>query len=463
MEDSDVRFIEVSIDKSDTCLVSWMYDDFDHAFDVTDLKRAKYLVERLVSQATSTVFTPDSRPLMDLGVDYSAASIADLRVSYGRELWSKAEQHGLNRGMKTEIDRYHNTNTIMSAHRRACHIGKVDLERHSFLMMLPKNVLRDHYQTRAGCLLELGLATSHSLLMTDRNDFLVALHHMETNGILLDHDGGLELVYPNFNPHHGKTGRIKTHGGFNCMNLSHGPARSAIVSRFRSSNGEQMGSIYSFDYNAIDYRCIVSSVMDEEFHRLYVGAEDFHARTAQLLMSRSERIDPRHRKIAKAGTYVSIYGGSTDTLAKKLEVSEDVASKLCQKMDRLFAPVHKLRRKLYQEYVQTGRVTLPSGRNVYVEPRAHEGQVMGIYAQSFSSLVFERALVRVDRFLQDGKFRSKTLFPVHDELNLDVCPEEEEAVILGVKNAMEKDPVSGMVFAVKCKKGKTYDEATTER
>ena len=92
----------------------------------------------------------------------------------------------------------------------------------------------------------------------------------------------------------------------------------------------------------------------------------------------------------------------------------------------------------------------PGGRRIYVpeEDMDNEGKLIGLFAQSYSSHVFEQAFVRVHQRLRDAK--SCIIFSVHDELVIDCHPEEIELMDELVP-LLELDG-----YAVKKKVGDTY-------
>lgn len=360
---------------------------------------------------------------------------------------------------------------LLRIHRGAYRSARVDLRKHSLFSMVPPSSLH-----RAGSEFLHRMAGNLRLVPDvpeDRQDFLDALRDMERRGIGVDLARAREgiggehgdfcrgilssardgRVYTQFDPFIGRTGRIKTAGGFSCMNIPHGFPRSLIV----PSPGNVLVTV---DYNAIDYRCLVSACEDPKFTGLYRGYPDFHRRTASLMMGRGyDDVSPEHRKIVKEMTYVCVYGGSLETISRKLGVDPAVARKLVTKMERILEPVIRLRQQLYEGYTVSGNVVQPSGRKLGIEPGAHPGKVLGIFAQGYSSWIFERALVTVTETLRGT--RTFPVFPVHDELNIE-CPEDEVDQHAALVGWSMEEPATfpSANLKVKIRKGKTYAETT---
>jgi hypothetical protein len=306
-----------------------------------------------------------------------------------------------------------------------------------------------------------------------RLDFIRAVHEVELSGIRIDKEfvdtqltkrqetadakcfRSMLQFYKNgyvtafYNVAGTKTGRLRPEGGFGAMGVPHGPCRKAIISRFEG------GKIYSFDYNAIDYRSIVSSI-GGLFAENYRGHRDFHVRTAKFIF---EEVDEVRREAIKSISYTSIYGGSQETLASRTGLSIDMVKKVLGKLDPHIKPIHEFRERLWGLFQMSGQIDIP-GVGVYRkqdDETMHPGKLLALYAQGYSAYVFERAFVEVHRFLEAHGRGSCIIFPVHDELVLDIHPDDEAAGMAeSVRVIMEKALVDD--FVVNIKKGRSYGE-----
>jgi DNA polymerase I-like protein with 3'-5' exonuclease and polymerase domains len=90
---------------------------------------------------------------------------------------------------------------------------------------------------------------------------------------------------------------------------------------------------------------------------------------------------------------------------------------------------------------------------VYVSPDDHAGKILGLYAQTYSSYVFERAFESVHFFLRNTK--SCIIFPVHDELVIDMHPDDFELADK-IRDIMQSSAGGG--WKIKVRKGKSYSE-----
>lgn len=242
-----------------------------------------------------------------------------------------------------------------------------------------------------------------------------------------------------------KTGRMKVSSGLRVMSIPHGAPREAI----RSSSGR----IASIDFNAID----VVSVMwgcGVDLARLYDGCDDVHSRTAELAFDvRSGDVTPDMRRAAKAISLVRFYGGSAELAARSAGMSGMDA---IERFDRVVGScVYDFRDRLHRSAMAEMELRLPSGRRVPLEPTDTPGKVLGLYGQGMSSYAFERALDAALVALSGT--RSRALFPVHDELVIELL--DDESVLDGVASAMES-AVEGVRYPVKCSVGGSYEDVT---
>lgn len=355
------------------------------------------------------------------------------------------------------------------AHARALKTTKIELPT---MQAIPPELIREWVKTRAVVVQDL---FSRTLLTSapqgailsefeNRWPFIRALREMELNGIFVDQqfikqelkgsadqanksalrsmDGLCKGGYVTtlYNPMGGKTGRVRHEGGFNALAIPHGASRDAIISRFEG------GAIFGFDFNAIDYRCIVNSV-GGELAELYAGSNDFHERTASFIF---KTVTPASRKAIKFLSYIYIYGGSEDTLVEKTGWTLEQVKQVLELLDRKIAPIKEFRERLWMQAQENKFIVPPGGRKVYLSGDDSPGKVIGLYAQTYSSWVFERAVVSVQKLLRGMK--SKLIFTVHDELVIDAHPEEFEQMEM-IRQAMQ---VGGHV--VKLKKGRTYGQ-----
>lgn len=415
----------------------------------------------------------DVRRLMDTLI--STANYVDMKTILGGgegSLLSRVKEQLPGRSMTQGLIDIENQ---AAANLRAIKAAQVDVGTH-FDKTMSADFFNAYLKMRARNIYDLWQAYEHSREVEDwwrRLDFIKAVHDIELSGIRIDKDfvdsqlmkqqepatakalRSMQGLYKNgyvtalFNTAGTKTGRLRPEGGFGAMGVPHGPARNAIVSRFTG------GKIYSFDYNAIDYRSIVSAI-GGQFAALYADSRDFHTRTAKFIF---EDVDEVRRDAMKAISYTSIYGGSADTLVSRTGLSLDVIKKVLNMLEEPLRPIAEFRENLWGQWQIQGYIDIPGvGRyEKKDEEEMHPGKLLALFAQGYSAYVFERAFVQVHKFLREHARGSCIIFPVHDELVVDIHPVDEEAGLpMSIAVQMETGVADG--FVVNYKSGKSYGD-----
>lgn len=422
----------------------------------------------------------DSRDLIEMGARESVYNriIYDVRLLYGgNEKLKQLTKDKL-------IDSYHNLSEYenrFAANIKAAKSSGINLDIHSIMRIVPRllvcglltarlNATRRLYELRhrddlgdyehilwpyAKALMRIESNSIHvdkkylNSIYNNANNKLTQSENNFIKSMLLKIDG--DYIRTELNPCGGKTGRIRVSSGFNCMGIPHGQIRKSLTSRY---NG---GKICVLDFNAIDYRCIVQSVDDDDFRRLYAGADDFHTRTTELLFGKNNVNDLR-RKIIKAFTYVYAYGGSESTLSAKTGLSIAKVRSIIIRLNNILGPISLLKNKLCDDVRMNGYILRPDGMRIYAEMDDHPGKILGLFAQGFSSYVFTSALMAVEKIMQNR--RSKIIFTVHDEIVIDLHREDNLLIPGVITHAMENS-IGKYEFKVKSRNGSNYSEATS--
>jgi DNA polymerase-1 len=100
--------------------------------------------------------------------------------------------------------------------------------------------------------------------------------------------------------------------------------------------------------------------------------------------------------------------------------------------------VAEARRRGYTETLFGRRRQIPElSSSTYSVRLAGERQAMNAGIQGLAADIFKVALVRLDRALEDAEMRSRLVLQVHDEVILEVPPDEEEEAEKATRSAME--------------------------
>jgi len=223
------------------------------------------------------------------------------------------------------------------------------------------------------------------------------------------------------------------------------------------------------DYNQIELRCIAHLADDPGLIAAFEAGDDVHTAVA----SRTWGIAPSEvttelRNRAKMVAYGLAYGMEAYGLAQRLGSPVEEATEILESYfaafpairDYMDRTVAEARQKGYTETLFGRRRRIPelSSSNYNVRLAA-ERQAMNAGIQGLAADVFKVALVRIDRWLRDAGCASTLVLQVHDEVILDVPPEELSEVEEMVRTVMTGAYELRVELAVEVAVGATWADA----
>src|SRR6202034_1256370 len=250
-------------------------------------------------------------------------------------------------------------------------------------------------------------------------------------------------IHTTFNQTVARTGRLSS----DQPNLHNIPVRSEEGRRFRSCFLPAEGCRFLVaDYSQIELRVIAHLAEDPGLVEAFRLGTDIHNVTAARIYG----VEPADvtiamRSKAKMVSYGLAYGMESYGLAQRLGIPVDEAATILKAyfegfpnvrayMDRVVA---EARDRGYTETLFGRRRLIPelqSGR--YQLRAAGERQAMNAGIQGLAADIFKVALVRLAAPLDEEQLASRLILQVHDEVILEVPPEEEEIAASVVSEAM---------------------------
>lgn len=429
--------------------------------------------DSLVSGNSSLSFIPRSLVCFDARKAFSLGISKD-RLCYDIKLLYKHDEELSRLVKKQKLDcsqDFFENEGRFSSHTKAIREARIDIESNSLKDLVPDNVRIPYLRSRMKAISELWSKLSKQ----DIEDYekriwpvFLDILKVEESKIAIDEKfvektlaAGCDEVHirrffehiqtltkdgftkTKISPVGSRTWRFRVEGGFNCMAIPHGKPREAIVSRWKD------GKIFTLDFNAIDYRCLIKAVDDDALNDLYEGQKDFHMVTAGFFGD----VTKKSRDISKKITYAHIYGGAIESLMKLTLMSRDDLTSMTRILDSKFSPIATFRKNLASEARSKGYLVTPGGHRVEVFKDDHDGKIVGLYAQTYSSSILIRALNLALEILSGSK--SCVIFTVHDEIVIDAHPDDYTLVKSIVDSVMQETG-----FVMKLKEGKNYGEAT---
>jgi DNA polymerase I len=250
-------------------------------------------------------------------------------------------------------------------------------------------------------------------------------------------------IHATFNQTVARTGRLSS----DQPNLHNIPIRSEEGRQFRRCFIPAEGCRFLVaDYNQIELRVIAHLAEDPALIEAFRTGTDIHNVTATRVFGvEPQDVTIAMRSKAKMVSYGLAYGMEAYGLASRLAIPVDEAATILKAywdgfpavrsyMDRVVA---EARDRGYTETLFGRRRQIPelqSGR--YQVRSAGERQAMNAGIQGLAADIFKVALVRLDARLQPAGLSSRLVLQVHDEVILEVPPDEEEAAAQAVIEAM---------------------------
>ena len=201
------------------------------------------------------------------------------------------------------------------------------------------------------------------------------------------------------------------------------------------------------DYSQIELRIIAALSEEENMISAFQNGEDIHASTAAKVFNVAlDEVTREQRSNAKTVNFGIIYGVSAFGLSNQTNLSRGEAKEL---IDTYYETYPKLRAYMSKQiqfardngYVETvlhRRRYLKdiNSRNAVVRGAA-ERNAVNAPIQGSAADIIKLAMINIHKKLEEGKYKTKMLLQVHDELVFDAHKDELETIQSLIKNEME--------------------------
>lgn len=240
-------------------------------------------------------------------------------------------------------------------------------------------------------------------------------------------------IHATFNQTVARTGRLSS----DQPNLHNIPVRSEEGRLFRRAFVASEGTeLLVADYNQIELRCIAHLAQDPGLLDAFNSGQDIHNATASRVFAvEPDEVTLDQRSKAKMVSYGLAYGMEAYGLAQRLNIPVDEAAPILDAYfvafpnvkDYMDRTVVEARERGYTETLFGRRRPIPELLNSNFRVRqAGERQAMNAGIQGLAADIFKVALVRIDQALVEAK--SELILQVHDEVLVEVTPDEKESI-----------------------------------
>uniref|UniRef100_UPI003A881C30 DNA polymerase n=1 Tax=Marinospirillum sp. TaxID=2183934 RepID=UPI003A881C30 len=163
-----------------------------------------------------------------------------------------------------------------------------------------------------------------------------------------------------------------------------------------------------------------------------------------------------------------IYGMSAFGLAKQLHIERQQAQVYIERYFERYPGVKRYMEQTRAQAAEQGYVETLLGRRLYLpDIQARQAQVrqaaertaINAPMQGTAADIIKKAMLDVSAWLATSQLDARMIMQVHDELVFEVQEEQVEALIEGVRNAMENAITLDVPLLVEAASGMNWDEA----
>ena len=287
-------------------------------------------------------------------------------------------------------------------------------------------------------------------------------------------------VHTDFNQSVVATGRLSSSN----PNLQNIPIRTEFSRQIRQAFIPQEGwLLVAADYSQIELRILAHLSQEPVLIDAYRNNKDVHSVTAKLLFEKDE-ITSEERRLGKIINFGVIYGMGAQRFSRESGFETNLGKQFIEKYHQQYARVFEYLEGMKQQAIALGYVSTILGRRRYVnlisdslkqlrgsKPEAInlndlnysyiDAQTLRAAAnspiQGSSADIIKIAMIKLQNILQD--YRARLLLQVHDELVLEVPPEEWSQLQPIIKSTMEDAVKLSIPLAVDINAGKNWMEA----
>lgn len=289
-----------------------------------------------------------------------------------------------------------------------------------------------------------------------------------------------QRLHTDFNQAVTATGRLSSSN----PNLQNIPIRTEFSRRIRRAFIPETGwLLVSADYSQIELRILAHLSQEPLLIEAYQTGQDVHRLTAQLLLDKTD-ISPQERNLGKTINFGVIYGMGAQRFARETGVSAAVGKEFIERYHRNYPQIFNYLETTQKTAIAEGFVTTLQGRRRYFEFIGEElQQLRGTRAQDIdlkqlrlnyqdaqklrgaanapiqgsSADIIKLAMVKLAPQLEP--YSAQLLLQVHDELILEMPPQEWPILKPLIQTTMEEAVCLSVPLQVEIRQGQNWLEA----
>ena len=289
-----------------------------------------------------------------------------------------------------------------------------------------------------------------------------------------------QRVHTDFNQTVTSTGRLSSSN----PNLQNIPIRTAFSRQIRKAFLPESGWLMvAADYSQIELRILAHLSQEPVLVEAYQKNEDIHTVTARLIFEK-EDVTSDERRLAKTINFGVIYGMGSLRFSRSTGVDKASANKFIKRFNQRYAKVFEYLESVKKQAIAQGYVETILGRRRYCDFTSNpirnlkgsnpedidlsKLKNLGAYdagllrsaanapIQGSSADIIKIAMVRLHEVLQN--YQARLLLQVHDELVLEVPPNEWSELQPQIKSVMETAVSLSVPLVVDVRAGENWME-----
>jgi DNA polymerase-1 len=298
---------------------------------------------------------------------------------------------------------------------------------------------------------------SLSKLLSTYVDALPSLVNKETN-----------RVHSSFNQTVAATGRLSSAN----PNLQNIPVRTPQGAEIRKAfiPRDENHILLASDYSQIELRLVAALSGDKGMVEAFQQGRDIHTATAALVFDVPfDDVTRDQRNQAKTINFAILYGAGATRLMQQLEITRKEAGQLIKNYYQRFPGLKEFMATSVETAREEGYAMTLLGRKRGLRDinsksgltrSIAERMAMNTPIQGTAADMIKVAMIRIDKALTEGNFKTKMIMQVHDELVFDTPKDEVDRIIPLIEELMrEAIPDLAVPIVVETGKGENWLEA----
>ena len=264
--------------------------------------------------------------------------------------------------------------------------------------------------------------------------------YLDTLGNYIKSDGKIHTMFKQTVTRTGRLSSVEP-------NLQNIPIRNEEGRRIRKAFIPEYDYIVTSDYSQIELRVLAHISNCKDLINAFNSSEDIHTKVASDIFNvPEEAVTKNMRRSAKAVIFGIVYGISSWGLGENLDINANEAKKYIDKYLDLYPGVKTYMNEIVKKSKETNEVRTLFNRKRVIDELSNPNYIIRMQGerialntpiQGTSADIIKKAMIEIDKKINELGLKSKMIIQVHDELVFDCVKEEKERLEELVRDIME--------------------------